>query len=191
LTFWSILALSLGLAMDATAVSAAKGLAVPRVLPRHVALVAVFFGGSQALMPLVGWGVGARLGPFVDAYAHWIAFGLLAAIGGKMLWEARPSSAVADPARPGDAGDPFAVGPLSLLAVATSIDALAVGVSLPMLNAPLALTLVTIGLTTAATSALGLYAGRRFGALLGRRLDAAGGLVLIGLGVKLLVEHRR
>ena len=88
-------------------------------------------------------------------------------------------------------GDPFAVGLLSLLAVATSIDALAVGVSLPMLNAPLALTLVTIGLTTAVTSALGLYAGRRFGALLGRRLDAAGGLVLIGLGVKLVLEHRR
>lgn len=196
LTFWSILALSLGLAMDATAVSAAKGLAVPRVLPRHVALVAVFFGGSQALMPLVGWGAGARLGPLVDAYAHWIAFGLLTAIGGKMLWEARPPRAAgaATEARGearGEAGDPFAMGPLSLLAVATSIDALAVGVSLPMLKAPLALTLVTIGLTTAITSALGLYAGRRFGALLGRRLDAAGGLVLIGLGVKLLLEHRR
>lgn len=178
--------------MDATAVSAAKGLAVPRVLPRHVALVALFFGGSQALMPLVGWGAGARLGPLVDAYAHWIAFGLLAAIGGKMLWEARAAGG-GDPSgaeERGD-GDPFAVGPLSLLAVATSIDALAVGVSLPMLRAPLALTLVTIGLTTALTSALGLYAGRRFGALLGRRLDAAGGLVLIGLGVKLLLEHRR
>lgn len=180
--------------MDATAVSAAKGLAVPRVSPRHVALVALFFGGSQALMPLVGWGAGARLGPLVDAYAHWIAFGLLAAIGGKMLWEARGAGAsepsVGSEAR-GDAADPFAVGPLSLLAVATSIDALAVGVSLPMLKAPLALTLVTIGLTTALTSALGLYAGRRFGALLGRRLDAAGGLVLIGLGVKLVLEHGR
>ncbi len=199
LTFWSILALSLGLAMDATAVSAAKGLAVPRVRPRHVALVAVFFGGSQALMPLVGWAAGARLGPLVDAYAHWIAFGLLVAIGGKMLWEARSSGDDdARAARPADAAerptvapDPFALGPLALLALATSIDALAVGVSLPMLRAPLALTLVTIGLTTAFTSALGLYAGRRFGALLGRRLDAAGGLVLIGLGVKLVLEHGR
>jgi putative Mn2+ efflux pump MntP len=187
-SFGSILMLALGLAMDATAVAAARGLAVPRVLPRHVALVSLFFGGFQALMPLIGWLVGSRVGALVSAWDHWIAFGLLGAIGGKMLWEARPG-ADADEAK--SEGDLFGLKVMFVLAVATSIDALAVGITLPMLGAPLALTLTTIGVTTAVLSAAGLYAGRRFGALLGKRLDAIGGLVLIGLGTKILIEHLR
>ncbi len=182
----SILLLALGLAMDATAVSAAKGLSVPRVLPRHVLLVVLFFGGFQALMPLIGWALGARLGPLVEAWTHWIAFALLVAIGGKMIFEAR---APADEERAKPAGDPFSLKVMLLLAVATSIDDLAVGVAMPMLKAPLGATIVTIGVTTGAASALGLYAGRRFGALLGRRLDAFGGAVLVGLGVKILIER--
>jgi putative Mn2+ efflux pump MntP len=188
-SFASILLLAVGLAMDATAVAAARGLAVPRVRPRHVALIAGFFGGFQALMPLLGWLVGSRVGALVSAWDHWIAFGLLGGIGGKMLWEAR-STADHDEEKK-DAGDPFGLKVMFVLAVATSIDALAVGITLPMLGAPLVLTLLTIGLTTAALSAAGLYAGRRFGALLGKRLDVAGGLVLIGLGTKILLEHLR
>lgn len=189
MSFFSIFILSLGLAMDAMAVSAAKGIAVPKILPRHVGLVATFFGGFQALMPLVGWGIGASVGRFVDAWAHWIAFGLLGAIGAKMLWEARgQENADSDTDR--DA-DPFALRIMLVLAIATSIDALAVGVSLPMLKAPIVLTLATIGATTGVLSVLGLYAGRRFGALLGKRLDVIGGLVLIGLGTKILLEHLR
>lgn len=185
MSFGAIFLLALGLAMDATAVAAARGLATPRILPRHVLLVAGFFGGFQALMPLIGWLVGARLGPIVQAWDHWIAFVLLGAIGGKMLWEAR-GSAEAEPT--GDQ-DLFGFKVMLVLAIATSIDALAVGVTLPMLDAPFVLSLVTIGVTTAVLSALGLYAGRRFGALLGKRLDAAGGVVLIGLGTKILYEH--
>lgn len=189
MSFGAIVFLSLGLAMDATAVSAARGLAIPRVLPRHVVLVALFFGGSQALMPLIGWAVGARVGPLVQAWDHWIAFVLLAAIGGKMLWEARDAQDEAGAERESPAADPFGIRIMLVLAVATSIDALAVGVTLPMLSAPFLLTLATIGITTALSSALGLFAGRRFGALLGKRLDLAGGLVLVGLGTKILVEH--
>ncbi|WP_437634784.1 manganese efflux pump MntP [Sorangium sp. So ce854] len=185
MSFGAILLLALGLAMDATAVSAARGLAVPAIRARHVALVAGFFGGFQALMPLIGWLLGARIGPLVQAWDHWIAFGLLGAIGGKMLWEAR-ASAEDDDAAPKDL---FALKVMFVLAIATSIDALAIGFTLPMLNAPFALSLVTIGITTAILSAIGLFAGRRFGAMLGKRLDAAGGVVLIGLGVKILVEH--
>ncbi len=177
--------LALGLAMDATAVSAAKGLATPRILPRHVMLVAGFFGGFQALMPMIGWLVGARLGPIVQAWDHWIAFVLLGVIGGKMLWEARGGA----PEDTGPQKDPFGFKVMLVLAIATSIDALAVGVTLPMLDAPFVLSLVTIGVTTAVLSAAGLFAGRRFGAVLGKRLDAAGGLVLIGLGTKILIEH--
>ncbi len=183
--FGSILFLALGLAMDATAVAAARGLATPRIRPRHVILVALFFGGFQALMPLAGWAIGIRLGAFVQAWDHWIAFVLLAAIGGKMLWEARGGKSEA----PRGDGDLFAIPTLLVLAIATSIDAFAIGITLPTLGAPLATSLVTIGVTTAALSAAGLFAGRRLGAALGRRLDAAGGLVLIGLGMKILIEH--
>jgi putative Mn2+ efflux pump MntP len=184
-SFGAILLLAVGLAMDAMAVSAARGLATPRIQPRHVFLVALFFGGFQALMPLIGWLLGSRIGPLVRAWDHWIAFVLLSAIGGKMLWEARGNK----DDQPRDDQDLFGLRVMFVLAVATSIDALAVGVALPMLNAPLLLSLVTIGMTTAALSALGLFAGRRFGAALGPRLDVLGGLVLIGLGTKILIEH--
>lgn len=186
MSFGAILLLALGLAMDATAVSAARGLSTPVIRARHVALVAGFFGGFQALMPLIGWLLGARIGPLVQAWDHWIAFTLLGAIGGKMLWEARAGADDDDDAAPKDL---FALNVMVLLAIATSIDALAIGFTLPMLNAPFALSLVTIGITTAVLSAIGLFAGRRFGAVLGKRLDVAGGLVLIGLGVKILIEH--
>jgi len=182
--FGSILLLAFGLAMDAAAVSAARGLATPKLQTRHPVLVALFFGGFQALMPLLGWMLGQRLGPIVAAWDHWIAFVLLVGIGAKMLWEARGSAAADTLSR-----DLFALREMFVLAIATSLDAFAVGVMLPMLNAPLALSMVTIGIVTALLSVLGLYAGRHFGAMLGRRLDAVGGLVLVGLGVKILVEH--
>ncbi len=180
--FGSILMLAVGLAMDAMAVAAARGLAAPRLLPRHALLVAAFFGGFQALMPLLGWLLGRGVGPIVQAFDHWIAFILLAGIGAKMLWEARGGDAA-------PTGDQFGLRVMLVLAVATSIDAFAAGITLPMLGAPLALSLATIGLTTAVLSALGLFLGRRFGAMLGRGLDAFGGLVLIGLGARILVEH--
>jgi putative Mn2+ efflux pump MntP len=151
--------------------------------------VALLFGGSQALMPMIGWAVGARFGSLVQAWDHWIAFVLLGGLGAKMLWEARKAAAGEDDDETPDGGDPFALGAMIVLAVATSIDALAVGVTLPMLGAPFARTLLTIGLVTAGLSTAGLFAGRRLGAALGARLDVLGGLALIGLGAKILVEH--
>jgi putative Mn2+ efflux pump MntP len=187
MNFPSILVLAVGLAMDATAVAGARGLAAARIEARHVVLVAGLFGGFQAFMPLLGWIAGRQVGPWVEAWDHWIAFTLLAAIGAKMIWEARKPTQ-------GDervAKDPFDLKVLLVLAVATSIDALAVGFTLPMLGAPLGLSMATIGVTTAILSALGLFAGRRFGKMLGRRLDVAGGVVLIALGFKILAEHLR
>jgi putative Mn2+ efflux pump MntP len=187
LTFAAILVLAIGLAMDATAVAASRGLAVSAVRARYVLLAALYFGGFQALMPLVGWLVGASFGRFVIAWDHWIAFGMLAAIGGKMIheaWSAEPGA----PERSSDA-QLFSHRALLLLAIATSIDALAAGVMLPVIGAPLLLSLLTIGVTTAVLSAVGVLLGQRFGALLGRRLDVFGGLVLVGLGIKILVEH--
>lgn len=183
--FVSIVALALGLAMDATAAAAVRGAGLRRITARHVVLVALFFGGFQALMPLIGWTVGAQLGPWVEAWDHWIAFLLLGAIGGKMVWDARKDDD--DDDAPAD--DTMALRTLALLAVATSIDALAVGVTLPLLDAPLLTSIATIGVTTALTSVVGLFVGHRFGAHLGNKLDVAGGLVLIGLGTKILLEH--
>jgi putative Mn2+ efflux pump MntP len=188
LRFGAILALSVGLAMDATAVSAARGMAVPAIRPRHAVLVALYFGGFQALMPVVGWLVGVQIGPLVEAWDHWIAFALLGGIGAKMLWEARGSK---EEAVPRSEEELFGTRVMLALAVATSIDALAVGITLPMLDAPFALSVVTIGVTTAILCVAGLFLGRRVGAMFGRRLDMLGGLILIGLGTKILIEHLR
>jgi manganese efflux pump family protein len=181
-----ILLLAFGLSMDAMAVAAARGLAVKRVGARHVALVAGLFGGSQALMPLFGWLLGSRVGKTIQAWDHWLIFAVLGGIGAKMLWEAFRGGQ--EPAALSEA-EAFGIKVLVMLAVATSIDALAAGFTLPLLGAPLGISLLSIGLTTAVLSAAGLFAGHRFGAALGSRLDAVGGLVLIGIGTKTLVEH--
>ncbi len=182
----AILLLAVGLAMDATAVAAARGLVAEEIRIRHVLIVALAFGGFQALMPALGWVIGAQLGPTVEAWDHWIAFCLLGGIGGKMLWESvgrgEEDAAV-------EAGDLFGLKVVLVLAVATSIDALAAGISLPVLHAPVALSIGLIGAVTAVLSVAGLFAGRRFGAVLGKRLDVVGGLVLIGIGSKILIEH--
>lgn len=177
--------MAIGLAMDATAVAAARGLAAKTLRARDVALVALLFGGFQAGMPLLGWLLGSRVGPWVVAWDHWIAFALLGGIGAKMLydsWKGDEREAPKDK-------DLFGLRVLLVLAVATSIDAFAVGITLPLLKAPVVVSLITIGVTTALLSAAGLFAGRRFGSALGRRLDAFGGVVLIAQGTKILIEH--
>jgi putative Mn2+ efflux pump MntP len=186
MSFGSILVLAVGLSMDAMAVAAARGLGVRRIRLRHVALVAGFFGGFQALMPLLGYLLGKRVGPAIEAWDHWVVFAVLGGIGAKMLWEALRHDG-AEPAA--SEADAFGLRVLLALAIATSIDALAAGFALPLLGAPLVLSITVIGITTAILSGLGLFAGHRFGAALGRRLDIAGGVVLIGLGAKTLIEH--
>jgi putative Mn2+ efflux pump MntP len=181
----AIFLLAFGLSMDATAVAAARGLSVQRVRARHVALVATLFGGFQALMPLLGWLLGSSVGQSFAAWDHWLIFALLGGIGGKMLWESFHQEEQAKLSET----EAFGLKVLLLLAFATSVDAFAAGVALPLLNAPLGVSLLAIGSTTAALSALGLLLGHRFGAALGSRLDALGGLVLIGLGTKTLIEH--
>lgn len=162
-------------------------MSVSAIRPRHVLTVALFFGGFQALMPLCGWLIGASVGSLVQTWDHWIAFALLSIVGGKMLWEARGAHDGDEPQCCDESLFGFRV--MLVLAIATSIDAFAVGITLPMLGAPFGTSLLTIGVVTAVLSALGLFAGRRCGAALGQKLDAAGGVVLLILGVKILVEH--
>jgi putative Mn2+ efflux pump MntP len=180
-----ILLLAVGLAMDATAVAAARGCAsVRNPRPREVIEIALAFGVAQGLMPFLGALLGGRVGDAVAAFDHWIAFGVLAAIGGKMLHEARGAGAEDERARA-----PLSPRLLFALAIATSIDAFAIGLTLPLLGAPLLLSVITIGVVTTVLSGAGVLLGRHFGALLGKRLDVFGGVVLIALGLKILVEH--
>jgi manganese efflux pump family protein len=182
----SLILLSVGLAMDAAAVSAARGLLLSRIELRHILLVAVFFGGSQALMPMLGYALGASVGRWIEAWDHWIVFALLSILGIRMIREAFQKDG---PAEAGDTRDPFALPVLCALAFATSIDSLAAGITLPLLQAPLLSSSAVIGAITAVLCVAALYVGRRFSSALGHRLDLVGGLALIALGTKTLIEH--
>lgn len=168
--------------MDAMAVAAARGFATRTLGARDVLLPALLFGVAQALMPALGWSIGVGIGGWVAAFDHWFAFVVLGGLGAKMLNESLAAAPDADRPLGG-------LTTLLVLAVATSVDAFAVGMTLPMLGAPFVASIVMIGLVTAILSALGVVLGRRFGSLLGRRLDAFGGVVLILLGCKILIEH--
>jgi putative Mn2+ efflux pump MntP len=177
------LALAVGLAMDACAVSTAAR-AGGRARGRRAALrLAFHFGLFQALMPVVGWLGGSAVHAFIDRFDHWIAFGLLAGIGANMIRSGLKSEDDA-PA----AGDPSRRWSLVILSLATSIDALAAGVSLAFLDANILATVAVIGVVTFGLSLVGYYFGSRLGDRFGRRMEIAGGVVLILLGVKILLD---
>lgn len=180
--FLPLLGLAIGLSMDCAAVAAAKGLSVRRLSWRNALWMASMFGSFQLVMPVLGYFLGAALGPLVERWDHWIAFGLLAGIGLKMIFDAFGEGEE-------DGADPFRWGVLLGLSIATSVDSFAAGVVLPMLEAPLAPSVVLIGVTAALLTLVGLWAGRRFGSFLGQRLDVLGGVILLGLAVKTLAEH--
>lgn len=181
----SVLAISVALAMDATAAAASLGFQARRVRLGDVLLTSALFGGFQAAMPLVGWLLGAAVGPWVSAFDHWIAFGLLTLLGVNMLRAAWAPGEEPEPSDP----CPFQPRKLLALAVATSIDALCAGITLPMLGAPLWFSVAVIGLATAVLSAAGIQLGRAAGTLVGARLTVFGGVVLVMIGLKILVEH--
>lgn len=181
--------LAVALSMDAMAVAGARGLAAKVVRVPDALLVAALFGGAQALMPALGWALGASFASRVAGWGHWLTFAVLGGIGVKMIYEAIGASGDPDPEEPRDAAQPFGPKVLALLVIATSIDALAAGVTLAVRDARIVRACVTIGVVTAALSFAGVYAGHRFGARFGKRLDVFGGVVLVALAVKALAEH--
>ncbi|MEE0237200.1 MAG: manganese efflux pump MntP family protein [Bacteroidales bacterium] len=178
-----LMILAVGVSMDAFAVSICKGLSVCKVRPRHAGITAVWFGGFQALMPLIGYFMGVAFADFVTSIDHWIAFVLLGIIGGKMVKESSEkdecSCAIPD----------FSFRTMLAMAVATSIDALAVGVSLAFLKVNIWSAVLIIGLTTGAFSAAGVYIGNIFGNKYKSKAELAGGLILILIGTKILIDH--
>jgi putative Mn2+ efflux pump MntP len=183
----ALLLLALGLAMDATAVSGARGLAAKRIRFRDALLVALFFGGFQAAMPAIGWALGAAFAARISGWGHWVTFVVLGGIGVKMMYEALKAPEEDDP-KPAD-DEIFGLRVLALLAIATSIDALAAGVALAVANVSIVRACIVIGAITAALSFAGVHVGHRFGKRFGKRLEVVGGVVLIGLGVKSVVDH--
>ena len=199
-TLLDLLLIGIGLSMDAFAVAIAKGLGMRRVNWRHAVVIALFFGGFQALMPAIGWAVGALFAAYVEAVDHWIAFVLLAFIGGKMLWDAfhedeeggvgetNETDAVDAPADVPAKGERLDMRELLMLAIATSIDALAVGVSFAFLEVDIAPAVSLIGCTTFVISLIGVAIGNFFGSRWEKPATIVGGIVLIVIGARILLE---
>lgn len=179
---YELFLIAVSLSMDALAVSVCKGLSVQQVRPRHAMAAGLYFGGFQALMPLVGYLLGLRFQEVIRAFDHWIAFLLLGLIGFNMIRESRGD----EEEQMDDAFGPRAMLPL---AVATSIDALAVGVTFAFLDVAIVPAVVLIGCVTCVLSAAGICLGRMAGERFQSHAEAAGGIVLIVLGTKILLEH--
>jgi len=179
--FAELFLIAVGLSMDAFAVSVCKGLSVQKLEKKHMALVGLYFGGFQFLMPVLGYLLGARFESVITSIDHWIAFALLLVIGGNMI---RESFGEAE-----KLNDDFGFKTMLMLAVATSIDALAVGITFAFLQVRIIPAALLIGVTTFCLSSLGIYIGNRFGARYKSRAELAGGVILILIGSKILLEH--
>lgn len=174
--------IAIGLSMDAFAVSIAKGLSVSAIRPRHSLCVGGWFGGFQAIMPLLGFYLGITFSRLVASVDHWIAFVLLGLIGCNMIKEAMDDEKIVP--------DPdFSLRTMFLMAVATSIDALAVGVSFAVLSVDIWSAIAIIGITTFVLSVIGLKIGNVFGSRYKSKAEFVGGAILLTLGIKILIEH--
>ena len=178
---WELFILAVGLSMDAFAVSVCKGLSVKKLRPKHMLIAGLYFGGFQALMPLIGYFLGVQFHSLIQDFDHWIAFVLLSLIGANMIKESRESA--------DELNDSFGVKAMLPLAVATSIDALAVGVTFAFLKVQIVLAVTCIGVTTFILSCIGVKLGNLFGAKYKSRAELLGGIVLILMGLKILLEH--
>ena len=181
--FVELFLIAVGLSMDAFAVSICRGLSMERMRWRQGAVTALFFGGFQAAMPLAGWALGRQFERYITSFDHWIAFLLLGYIGGKMIWDALHEG------EEEQSCGQFALKELLMLAVATSIDALAVGITFAFLQVSIVPAAVLIGCTTFAISLAGVWIGHRFGSRYKRRATLAGGVILCLIGLKILLEH--
>ena len=182
MTTLELFLIAVGLSMDAFAVSVCKGLSVRKLTPRHALTCGVYFGGFQALMPLVGWLLGVQFQSLITKIDHWIAFILLGLIGINMIRESRE-----DDEEELDAL--FTFRAMLPLAIATSIDALAVGITFAFLNVDIVPAVSFIGVITFLLSSLGVWVGSVFGSRFKQKAELSGGLILIFMGTKILLEH--
>lgn len=180
---------AVGLSMDAFAVAVCKGLGMRTLNWKHAFVIALFFGAFQGLMPVVGWALGTQFESSITSIDHWIAFALLGFIGAKMLWDAFHEEDAECEACERTEEARLDLRELVMLAIATSIDALAVGITFAFLGVDIVAAALAIGATTFALSFFGVAAGNLFGSRFRRPAGIAGGIVLILIGVKILLEH--
>lgn len=178
---WELFVIAVGLSADAFAVSVCKGLSLKKICKKHCIVIGLYFGGFQALMPTVGYLLGVGFQSLIASVDHWIAFVLLSIIGFNMIKESRCKSEKIDAS--------FSFGAMLPLAVATSIDALAVGVTFAFLNVSIVPAVSFIGIITFVLSGLGLLIGNKFGCRYKSKAEFAGGVILILMGLKILLEH--
>lgn len=181
MTMFELFLTALGLSMDAFAVAICKGMSARQLRAGQALLTGAYFGGFQALMPLLGWALGSRFAELISSVDHWIAFGLLLVIGLNMVRESRSKAEDMDPG--------FGFKIMLLLALATSIDALAVGIGFAFLSVDIVPAVLLIGITTFVLSAAGCYIGRAFGSRFKSKAELFGGIILILIGSKILLEH--
>ena len=179
--FWELLVIAVGLPMDAFAIAICKGLSVEKMEKRHMAITGAWFGGAQALMPLIGYLLGTGFQSAIERIDHWIAFVLLSIIGLGMIKESR------EQCKPLDAS--FSAKVMFPLAIADSIDALAAGVTFAFLEVKIIPAIILIGVITFVFSAFGVWLGNRFGEKYRSKAELTGGIILIVMGVKILFEH--
>lgn len=182
MTLFELFLIAIGLSMDAFAVAVCKGLSMKRIDKKYMVLIGFFFGGFQALMPLLGYFLGSQFSAYIERFDHWVAFALLAAIGGNMIRESREEAE-------GETYRGINYKELMLLAVATSIDALAVGITFAFLQVKIIRAVALIGCTTFVLSLIGVVVGNLFGARYKSRAEFTGGAILILIGCKILLEH--
>ncbi|MCF2643391.1 MAG: manganese efflux pump MntP family protein [Lachnospiraceae bacterium] len=184
--FIELLLMGVGLAMDAFAVSICKGLGMKKVNKKQAVVIGVFFGGFQTLMPLIGWILGKQFERYITSVDHWIAFILLGFIGGKMIVESLKKEEEEEIEK---SDKPLDLKEMFILAIATSIDALAIGITFAFLGTPIIEAIAIIGIVTFLISIGGVYVGNFFGSKYKNKAEFAGGLILVLLGIKILLEH--
>lgn len=182
MNWWEIILLGLGLAMDAFAVSVCKGMAIQKLTLKKALIIGLWFGVAQAVMPILGFILGVQFREIIESFDHWIAFALLLFIGGKMIWEGVRNQEEGE-------DDSLRFSKMFLLAVATSIDALAVGITFAFLKVEVFSSSAIIGGLTLLCCVAGCYVGRFFGNKLKNKAEIAGGIVLVLIGTKILLEH--
>ena len=181
MNFLELMIIAIGVSMDAFAISICKGLSVEKLKHKHLIITGIWFGGSQAVMPLLGYFLGSGFRTIIESVDHWFSFILLGIIGASMIRESREEIEKLD--------DSFSAKVMFPLAIADSIDALAVGITFSFLNIEIIPAVVMIGLTTFLFSAVGVKIGNSFGAKYKSKAEMAGGIILIAMGTMILAEH--
>lgn len=179
----TIFLIAIGLSFDTFAVSVSSGLLKKEIVFFNAVKIAIILAFFQGLMPVVGWMAGLIIKDFVSSIDHWVAFGLLAILGTKMIWESfKPEDAKKDV-------DPLKIKIIITMAIATSIDALVVGISFSLIDIPIILSIIIIGAVTFIVSMLGILFGKKTAGALGKKMEILGGVILIGIGLKILIQH--